>query len=108
MSIRWNSLLADPATGIIDYARVRSLASVLLAMLAGVATIWVIFLAREINEVLVGIMVGACVAPLTGGKIADGIAQRAAAATTARVVAGDSPGRRGSDPAIPPPGGPGT
>ena len=108
MSIRWATLLASP-DGTIDYARVRSFVSVCLAAIAGVATVWVIFLARDVNEYLVGIMVAACVAPMTGGKIADGIAQRAAAATTARVMAGDVPGRRGSDPSVPPlPGGPGT
>jgi hypothetical protein len=107
--IHWGTLLADPATGVIDYARVRSFVSVCLAAVAGIATVWVIFLARDVNEYLVGIMVAACVAPMTGGKIADGIAQRAAAATTARVVAGDVQGRRVSDSSVPPlPGGPGT
>lgn len=108
--IRWSTLVADPATGVIDYARVRSFVSVCLASLAGIATVWVVFLtSRDINEYLVGIMVAACVAPMTGGKIADGIAQRAAAATTARVVSGDVQGRRVSDSSVPPlPGGPGT
>jgi hypothetical protein len=103
-------LLADPATGVIDYARVRSFVSVCLASLAGIATVWVVFLTnRDINEYLVGIMVAACVAPMTGGKIADGIAQRAAAATTAAVVTGAVPDRRASAATPAPlPGGPGT
>lgn len=95
MSIRWGSLVAS-STGEIDYARVRSLVGVLLAIVGGVATVWVVFLVnRQVNEVLVGIMVAACVAPITGGKIADGIATRAA---SAKILAGAAPGRRESDP----------
>lgn len=94
--IRWATLIADPS-GVIDYARVRSLVSIILAMAAGIMAVWVVFIVRDINEALVSIAVGALVLPLTGGKIADGIAGRKAAAATAAVVAGDVPGRRASD-----------
>lgn len=97
--IRWSTLVADDS-GIIDYPRVRSLVSVILATLGGVAAVWVIFLVREVNETLVGIVVAALVAPLTGGKIGDAIAQRKASKETARVVAGQAPGRRASDSAV--------
>lgn len=93
--IRWSTLIADPASGAIDYARVRSLVSVVLATIGGCATVWVVFMVnRNINEALVGIMVTACVLPLTGGKIADGLAGRAA---SAKIQAGVEPGRRSSD-----------
>jgi hypothetical protein len=94
--IRWATLIADPS-GVIDYRRVGSLVSVILATAAGVMAVWVVFIPREINEALVSIAVGALVLPLTGGKIADGIAGRKAAAASAAVVAGDAPGRRASD-----------
>lgn len=94
--IRWSSLLADPQSGVIDYIRVRSFVSVVLASIAGVATVWVVFMARDVNETLVGIMVAACVAPLTGGKIADAVVQRKAAQETAKVMAGMAPDRRSS------------
>lgn len=103
--IRWASLLADDQ-GIIDYVRVRSLAGVGLAIIAGVAAVWVVFMAREVNETLVGIMVAALVAPLTGGKIADAVAQRRAASVTAKVVAGALPDRRSGDRAAVGPGEP--
>lgn len=98
--IRWSSLIADDGGGI-DYVRVRSLVSVLLALVGGAATIWVIFLARDVNETLVGIAVAACVLPLTGGKIADVVSGRT---LSAKVQAGTAPGRRTTDPNIP--GGP--
>lgn len=102
MSIRWATLLAD-VDGTIDYSRVRSFVSVGLAMIAGIATVWVVFMARDVNETLVGIMVAACVAPLTGGKIGDAIMQRREARATAKVLAGTLPDRRssGSSDAIP-------
>lgn len=96
-AVRWSTLIADPATGAIDYARVRALVSIILASAAGVMAVWVVFIVRDINEALVSIAVGALVLPLTGGRIADGMASRAAAATSAKIVAGDAPGRRASD-----------
>ena len=94
MSIRWSTLIANPTNGSIDYARVRSLVSVLLATVGGAATIWVIFLARNVNETLVSIAVAACVLPLTGGKIADVISGRSVSAS---IQAGTTAGRRNSD-----------
>ena|SRR6266550_3761878 len=92
--IRWSTLVADPDSGIIDYVRVRSLSGILLALGAGIMAVWVVFIARQINETLVGIAVGALVLPLTGGKIGDAIVQRQAAKVTAKVVAGALPDRR--------------
>lgn len=94
--IRWASLVAAD-DGMIDYVRVRSLASILLALGAGIMAVWVVFIAREINETLVGIAVGALVVPLTGGKIGDALVQRKANKETAKIVAGEAPGRRSSD-----------
>jgi hypothetical protein len=97
--IRWASLIASPTDGTIDYVRVRSLASVLLALGAGVMAVWVVFIARQINEALVSIAVAALVLPLTGGKIADGLSGRSASSA---IQAGTQPGRRASDPGITP------
>lgn len=95
--IQWRTLITDK-DGIIEYERVRALAAVCLASLAGVATVWVVFLVnRNVNEALVGIMVGACVAPLTGGRIADAVQNSKNKRETAEVVAGNTPGRRASD-----------
>lgn len=99
--IRWQTLIADP-DGTIDYVRVRSLVSILLAVAAGVMAVWVVFISRAINETLVGIAVGALVIPLTGGKIGDAIVQRKAARETAQVVAGVVPDRRSSGNVTPP------
>jgi hypothetical protein len=103
--MNWSTLIADP-DGVIDYSRVRSLVSVLLAAAAGVMAVCVVFIVRDINEALVSIAVGALVLPLTGGKIADGIASRNAAAATAKVVMGQAPGRRLSDARVSDAGGP--
>ena len=100
--IRWSTLVADDK-GVINYGRVRGLVSVILATVAGIATVAVVFVVRDINEYLVGIMVAACVAPLTGGQVADGLRGIKERAATAKVVAGESPGRRASDPAVPSP-----
>jgi|SRR6267378_2520892 len=100
--IRWQTLVAD-SDGVIDYVRVRSLVSILLAIGAGVMAVWVVFITRAINESLVGIAVGALVLPLTGGKIGDAIVQRRAAQETAKVVAGTAPDRRSSGSVPPPP-----
>jgi len=98
--IRWSTLVADEK-GVINYGRVRGFVSVGLATLAGIATVWVVFMARDVNETLVGIMVAACVAPLTGGQVADGLRGVRERAATAKVVAGEAPGRRASDPNVP-------
>jgi len=93
MGIRWASLVAD-AKGEIEYARVRSLVSVVLGIIGGVTAIWVVFVDRELNEGLVYAMTGALVLPLTGGKIADALSGRSKAAA---IIAGTSPGRRSTD-----------
>lgn len=70
MSIRWASIIADEA-GEIQQEKLRSLVSIGLAIAGGVA-LYLAMMARvtpDTNIVLIG--VGALVAPLTGGKIAD-------------------------------------
>jgi hypothetical protein len=103
--IRWSSFIADD-TGDVDYVRVRALASVLLAVLGGLVTtavtLIVLFTAKEVPVTIFSIMVTALVLPLTGGKIGDafsGVLQRKVAA---KIQVGDAPGRRTTDPAIPP------
>jgi hypothetical protein len=99
LGVRWSTFLAD-ANGVVDYVRVRALVAVLLAMLGGLATVWVVFLTeKNINEYLVGMMVAACVAPLTGGKIADVLSGRS---KSAAISDGRQPGRRSSDAALRP------
>lgn len=73
--VKWSTLITDDQ-GDIDYARVRSLVSVILATIGGCAAIWVIFVARQLNESLIYAMIGALVLPLTGGKIADALSAR--------------------------------
>jgi ABC-type lipoprotein release transport system permease subunit len=104
--IVWSSIIADEQ-GIIDYVRVRSLISVMLALLAGVAVtvlLVVVVVSKEVTRDIptdtLAIIVAALIAPLTGGKIADILAGRSEKAATAKVVAGTSPGRRASDPAV--------
>lgn len=92
--INWSTLIADPITGSIDYARVRSLASIFLAIVAGVMAVTVVYIVRDIDTGLVSIAVGALVLPLTGGKIADGLSGRSKSAS---IQSGSAPGRRSSD-----------
>lgn len=94
--IRWSTLIADEQ-GVIDYQRVRSLASVFLALVGGVCAVWVIFIVRELKHELVYAMIGALVLPLTGGKISDALQAVASKRASAAVVAGAAPGRRSSD-----------
>lgn len=79
MPIKWFSLIADDA-GTIDYVRVRALVSVMLALLGG--AVMVAGAAMEIiwkTELPISQMMlaaGALVLPLTGGKVADALANR--------------------------------
>lgn len=92
--IQWSSLIAGP-DGQIDYVRVRSLISVLLAIGAGITTVAVVFRDTQVvSEALVGIMVGALVLPLTTGRATDVLSGRS---LSARIQAGQLPGRRQGD-----------
>ena len=97
--IRWASLIAS-SDGTIDYVRVRSLAGVVLAFAGGIVAIWVVFIARNINETLVGMVIAALVLPLTGGKVADALSGRS---LSPKIQAGEAPGRRNSDSTPAPP-----
>jgi hypothetical protein len=79
--IRWETFITDEQ-GVVDYQRVRSLVSVLLAIAGGaiavLAGVWEILLKHELPHDAVLIAVGALVLPITGGKITDAIAARRA------------------------------
>lgn len=72
MTLRWGSLIATP-DGEIDYARVRSLVAILLAIAGGVALVLVMAGVLRPGTEVVMIGVGALVLPLTGGKIGDAV-----------------------------------
>lgn len=97
--IRWSSLIADEG-GTIDYARVRSLTSVVLAIVGGGSAVWVLFVTRTIATELVAIMVAALVLPLTGGKIADVFSNVSQSKAATKIQTGEAPGRRVTDPAV--------
>jgi NO-binding membrane sensor protein with MHYT domain len=94
MSIRWASLIAD-LTGEVDYTRIRSLVSVVLATVGGLLAVWVVFHEVLAQEALpsgnLGIAVGALVLPLTGGKIADVVQGRS---LSSKIQTGQAPDRR--------------
>lgn len=73
LPLRVGSLIARP-DGEIDYGRVRSLASVILALSAGLVACLVMAgtMTPDTDVFLIG--VSAMVAPLTGGKIMDAVA----------------------------------
>ena len=74
MTVRWGSLIADPA-GEIDYARVRSLISVVLALTGGLAlTLSMLGIVHPGEYVTLG--TSAMVLPLTAGKLSDALLAR--------------------------------
>jgi hypothetical protein len=78
MTIRWGSLIAS-LDGEIDQLKLRSLTAIALAWIGGLVLCGVMagLLRPPTDIVMIG--VGALVLPLTGGKIADAIANRAGA-----------------------------
>lgn len=79
MSIKWSTLIADDG-GNIDYARLRSFVSVLLAVCGGALMIFAgameIVREHDLPTDHVLLAAGALVLPLTGGRIADGVSRR--------------------------------
>jgi hypothetical protein len=99
--IRWASLVAD-TKGDIDYMRVRSLASVILALMGGAAVLTAMvyeIMGKQFGNESIMLGTAALVVPLTGGKIADALSGRSKAAA---IVAGTAPGRRSTDVSQPP------
>jgi hypothetical protein len=96
--IQWGTLIAGE-NGAIDYARVRQLVSVVLALLGGgvviAAVILELALKVDLPSGMVLIACGVLVGPLTGGQVADGIAGTLA---SRRITRGLQAGRRTSDP----------
>jgi hypothetical protein len=95
--IRWGTLVAD-ANGVIDFARVRQLVSVVLALVGGgvviAAVILELALAVDLPSGMVLIACAVLVGPLTGGQVADGIAGTLA---SRRISRGLQAGRRTAD-----------
>lgn len=81
MSIHWSTLIAN-SEGDIDYTRLRAFVSLILALSGGALMIFAGALEVIQNHDLptdhVLLAAGALVLPLTGGRIADGIAGRLA------------------------------
>jgi hypothetical protein len=75
--LRWETFVAD-AEGVVDYARVRSLVSVLLAVAGGVALTLAMAGLIEPGE-YVALGTSAMILPITAGKVTDVLAARAAA-----------------------------
>jgi hypothetical protein len=75
MSIRWSSLIAT-LDGEIDQSKLKSLTAIALAWIGGLVLSAVMTGILKVPTDIVMIGVGALVLPLTGGKIAEGIANR--------------------------------
>lgn len=106
MGVRWSTLVAD-GDGAIDYARVRSLVSVLLALLGGaviVAAMAFEVAGHEFGNQAMLLGAGALILPITGGKIADGLAGRTAAQATQAFLQGQRGDRRSAATPGPEPG----
>jgi hypothetical protein len=72
--IRWETFVTDEL-GVVDYGRVRSLVSVLLAIAGGIAlTASMLGLIHPGEYVALG--TSAMIVPITAGKVADAIAAR--------------------------------
>jgi hypothetical protein len=72
--LRWETFVADEL-GVVDYGRVRSLASVLLAIAGGIAlTLSMLGLIHPGEYVTLG--TSAMILPITAGKITDVLAAR--------------------------------
>jgi hypothetical protein len=101
--IRWQTLIADDE-GAIDFARMKQLVSIVLALVGGgvviAAVILELALKVDLPSGMVLIACGVLVGPLTGGQVADGIAGQLA---SRRISRGLAVGRRGTDPAGPVP-----
>lgn len=94
---RWLSTVE----GDIDLLKLKTLASVFLAMAGGLAliagTLYQTFVHAEAETSGLIWMAGVCVAPLTGGAIAAGVGIGAGKAQSRAIQQGAAPGRRASD-----------
>ena len=90
MPIRWSTFITD-ADGVVDYSRVRSLISVVLAVIGGLVMIGAAVLevtrAADLPTAQVLIMGGALVLPITGGAFGDWMGQHLQSKVVARAVA---------------------
>lgn len=80
MTVRWSSLIATP-DGEIDQSKLKSLTAIALAWIGGLVLCAVMTGILKAPTDIVTIGVGSLVLPLTGGKIAEGIANRAGASS---------------------------
>lgn len=90
MPIRWSTWITD-ADGVVDYTRVRSLISAVLAVIGGLVMIGAAILevtrAADLPTAQVLIMGGALVLPITGGAFGDWMGQHLQAKAVASAVA---------------------
>jgi hypothetical protein len=97
MPIKWETLITE-GDGKISLHRLRKLVTIILAVLGGA----VVLLAAAVEALtdldvpadILLIVVGALVAPITGGQISDGIFGKF---QSAKIQEGRAPGRRASD-----------
>lgn len=89
------------ADGGLDRANLMTLASAVIALLGTLALIagslYQVLAEREVNTSALLYMAGVCVAPLTGGVVANGLKGRADSRTAAAIQSGELPGRRAGD-----------
>lgn len=94
---RW---IATPE-GDVDLLKVKTLASVFLALAGGLAliigTLFQTFVHADAEVSGLIWMAGVCVAPLTGGAVAAGFGIGAGKAQSRAIQQGAAPGRRASD-----------
>ncbi len=101
--IQWSTLICDTdekgqSTGRISLHRLRKLLA-LVAFLFGVgvaviATLLEVFTGVSVPITMVGMLLGVCVVPITGGQISDAVF---GSRISGKIQAGEAPGRRGSD-----------
>lgn len=101
MTIRWGSVIASPA-GEIEWPRVAHLLSA-IACVVSLVLLVMDALGLVPNSEAVTTSVWAGMLPITGGQIAGAVSGRLA---SSRIQSGAAPGRRASDTAEQPTGGP--
>lgn len=101
--IQWSTLICDTdaegqSTGRISLHRVRKLLA-LVAFVFGISVAVLATLIEVLTQVsvpvtMVGMLMGACVVPITGGQISDAIF---GSRVSKKIQAGEATGRRSSD-----------